>query len=212
MIVLGSAILLLCLFIASGIRIVKEYERGVVFRLGKYVLCLGCTSLAMGAVGAVITLSSLFLASALPASLTRLGAAWAIGVAFYLPSLVQPFLQVKLLKVLSRISLGISIVLLWYGTIFLPAWDLKAIGLRLVFLIIFWVVFKWTNQFRMRFTPDPKETCDKGCYPFCGGNEERMAQLLQELKERADPDDTFVGFAENLIATKNGEVVMPVSD
>ena len=183
-----------------------------VFRLGKHVLCLGCTSLVLGATVAVITLLSLFLTSELPSLFTRLSGAWALGVACYLPSLVQPFLQVKVIKVISRISLGFAIVILWYGTVFLLPWDLKAMGLRLVFLVVFWIVFKATNQFRRRFTPDPKATCDKGCYPFCGGNEERLDRLLQELKERAGPDDTFVGFAENLIATKNGEVVVPASD
>ncbi|MEO2018099.1 MAG: hypothetical protein ABGZ53_27420 [Fuerstiella sp.] len=85
-----------------------------------------------------------------------------------------------------------------------------AMGLRFVFLLIFWLVFKWTNQFRVRFTQEPKETCEKGCYPFCGGNEKRLNQLLQELKDRADPDDSFIEFAEGLIATRDGQFEMPI--
>lgn len=178
-------------------------------RIGGLSLCLGCTCLALGAILAITLLILLILQGQLPAALSQLIPTWGIGVFFFLPTLIQPFLQIKIFKMFSRTCLGVAIVLLWYAAVFLLGWDPLGITLRIGFVFVFWLVFKITNRFRNRFTPDPKTTCEKGCYPFCGGNERRFKQILAELKDRTEPDDPFIRFAEALITSRDGSFTIP---
>ena len=79
-------------------------------RLGKFAFCLGCTSLVFGALLASITLALLASVYFMPTFLTSLPHVWCLGVVLYLPTLVQPFLQSKSLKIFSRTLLGIAII------------------------------------------------------------------------------------------------------
>jgi len=177
-----------------------------VLRIGSWILCLGCTCLA---VGIAISLSGLVVLGtyrSIPALLQD--AVWSstLGVVFYLPTLPQPFFQWKLFKMVSRFLLGVAIVLLAYTVLYVVPWTFAGCAWKLAMSVVFYLVLRWTLEFRRRFTPDPSRSCDGGCYPFCQGNRPRLNQVLEQLTTRVDdPEDSFVAFAEQLVA-ENGEV------
>jgi hypothetical protein len=177
-------------------------------RVGGYSLCQGCFCLAVGIFIALGVIAFHSHADIVPSVL--LSPFWTIliGVVFYLPSLVQPFFQVRPFKVASRMCLGISVVVLSYEVLYLLPFNWTGAGLRLLSVFIFRYVYRLTQDFRHRHTPDPSAHCDKGCYPFCDGNRQRLDLLYDELTNRAALDDPFVPFARALIDSKDGTVEM----
>ena len=112
-----------------------------------------------------------------------------LGLTLFSPTLVQPFVQVKPFKVISRFLLGVSIVLLWYVGLFLLPWTPFGLFLRLVFVVVFILTFRATNKWRSRKTADPCKRCPFGVYPFCKGNQVKVNALITELERRACPED-----------------------
>ena len=181
-----------------------------VFRFRHYVVCLGCSSLAIGVVVAVVGIVLCCQQKWLIGLLSSLTWTLLVGLCLYIPTLIRPFFQVKVYKVVSRMCLGSAIVFLWYGAICLLSFTLSGLILRIVFLLIFIGVYFATMKYRTRFTPDPSASCERGCYPFCEGNRCKLNRILSQLKERTDPDDSFVEFAEKLINSGDGQFEMPV--
>ena len=178
-------------------------------RIGSFTLCLGCTCLSVGAIIAITLLTFWKEQGQVPIALTALLPAWGVGGVLFVPTLIQPFCQLKIFKMCSRACLGVAIVILWYAAILLPEWNTLGVTLRVGFALIFCIVYRITLRFRKRFTADPTATCENGCYPFCGGNERRLANILDRLRDRAEPDDPFVQFAEALIASRDGRFAVP---
>jgi hypothetical protein len=168
-------------------------------RVGATALCLGCTCLAMGATIAIAILGSL--CWQYWTELVAIGTwpfVW-LGVALYAPALVQPFVQRKSFKIVSRFLLGVAVPCLWFGAIVLLPRDAWGMVLRGVFLLVFWRTYHITQWFRARYTSSACERCSEGAYPFCRDNRDRMISLLDELQARARPEDhQFVDFAAAL--------------
>jgi hypothetical protein len=123
----------------------------------------------------------------------------AIGVGLYSPALVQPFVQHKLFKMVSRFLLGVGVPCLWFGAIVLLPRDGWGVALRGIFLLVFWQTYRVTQSLRERFTSRPCESCSEGAFPFCRDNRQRVVALVGELRARARPEDQeFVGFAAAL--------------
>jgi hypothetical protein len=154
-------------------------------RIGRLSLCLGCTCLTLGFLTATaVALNDL-------AFLQRVGP-WrliGLGMALYLPALVQPFWQRKAFKVVSRFLLGGAIACLAFASLFLLPWDPTGWLLRAIFVVVFALVWKATQRLRRRYTPNPCERCPHGSWPFCRGHHERVCALVAELRRRARPED-----------------------
>ena len=116
-------------------------------RFGRYAVCLGCACMGAGAVatGAVLA----WLSSAHFATLAQWGV-WrlvALGVAFYLPALAQPFVQKKTFKVVSRFLLGMAVSCLWFAALVLLPRNVAGMALRGVFVVVFWATWRATQRF-----------------------------------------------------------------
>lgn len=167
-------------------------------RLNRLNLCLGCTCMAVGGSLTVTLLWALW-----TCGLISVGMGWkatfgiaAIGVALYLPTLVQPFLQHKSFKIASRLMLGAAVPVLGIGGMAAPPFGVEGVLARSAFLLTFWGVLQATLLYRARFTPDPSQRCLPKPFPFCDGNRGRLATLLAELRDSACPEDAdFVAFA-----------------
>jgi hypothetical protein len=124
-------------------------------------------------------------------------------VVLYLPALVQPFVQRKALKVISRLLLGASVSCLWYAAAVLLPWDACGVLLRGVFVAVFCATWRLTQRFRASRTPRPCERCPDGVWPFCAGNRPRLAELFAGLEARARPEDRpFVDLAAALVGLR----------
>jgi hypothetical protein len=143
-------------------------------RLGPLTVCLGCACFGVGAGAGLLATEALIPLGALPLLL--------LGVGLYLPTLAQPFVQVKTFKVASRLLLGAAIPLLLFGGFVLPPLDAVGAGLRAGFLVVFVLVFRLSLWLRARFTPRPCDACPHGRYPLCEGNAGRVERLLEELR------------------------------
>jgi hypothetical protein len=169
-------------------------------RIGRVPVCLGCFSVAAGVLATVATLAVLQFTEKMPAALCDWRITSLLGVLLYSPSLIQPFCQAKLAKIMFRAALGAAIVFLWYGAIFCIPWAVAGGVLRLAFVFIFTLVFKLTLTFRNKYTQSPLLTCDRGCFPICEGNRPRLDVLLDQLRRRCGTTDPeFIRFAERLV-------------
>lgn len=148
-------------------------------RLGPLAVCLGCTCLGLGAVAGLLACPTV-------ADLGPL-AVFLLGVVLYLPTLAQPFVRAKPFRAVSRLMLGASLPLLWFGGFALPPLTAAGFGARLGFVLLFAAVFRVSLWMRARFTPRPCDACPHGRYPLCEGNAGRVARLLAELRSVA-PD------------------------
>lgn len=170
-----------------------------VLRFGQFVLCLGCTCMAAGAAAAAVTLIAGWLLGGFSRGWPATPTMGVVGLALYAPTLIQPFCQRKPFKVLARFLLGAAVIVLGTAGLILPPLDAVGLVVRVGFMAAFWIVFKATLRQRARFTPDPCARCRPTVYPFCEGNRQRVAGLLEELRRSAGPDDAeFVAFAAAL--------------
>jgi len=167
-------------------------------------LCLGCTSLVIGAMLSVGMLAYFHVTDSVPKALSFPTATILIGCIAYLPTIVQPFCQAKAYKAMSRMCLGCAIVFLCYGALWLLPFSWSGVGLRLLFLIVFGYVYRFTQELRRRYTSDPAAKCDKGNYPFCDGNRQHLETVYGELLKRAAADDPFTSFARTLVDSRDG--------
>lgn len=171
-----------------------------VLRCGPFVLCLGCTCMAVGAVVAVALLACAWSRGLGPAA-GWVGALAGLtaGLALYAPTLFQPFCQRKPFKILARFMLGAAVVVLGAAGLALPPIEVPGVVFRVAFAAVFWIVFKATLRQRALFTPDPCARCRPAVYPFCAGNRDKVALILDDLRRSAEPADAeFVAFAAAL--------------
>ncbi|MGL4555238.1 MAG: hypothetical protein ACRC33_29070, partial [Gemmataceae bacterium] len=149
-------------------------------RVGPVALCLGCTCLGVGVAAGLLTTPALAGLGAGPLFLA--------GVGLYLPTLAQPFVQVRAFKAAARLLLGAAIVLLWLGGFVLPPLTPAGAGVRVGFVALFAAVFRLSMRLRARFTPRPCDICPHGRYPLCEGNTGRVERLLDELRAASPAD------------------------
>jgi hypothetical protein len=170
-----------------------------VLRIGRLILCLGCTSMVAGMLMGSTALSSVAMYD------ERVGALpwpWfmSIGTVLYLPTLIQPFLQRKPFKILSRTLLGCAVIVLFFGGLIMTPWSFAGAVLRSAFAFTFVLVAWATLHFRRRFTQSPDASCRFGRFPVCAFNDKtrnrcraircrdsRLLNLLATL-ERAGVD------------------------
>ena len=179
------------------------YESHLLY-LGGSALCLGCTCMVTGAIvtslmlGAYWSLSGLFV----PTGWDAMSSMAAIGVGLYLPTLMQPFCQRKLFKVLSRVMLGAAMPVLGIAGLVAPPLAAAGFVVRIFFLIAFWNAARATLAYRARFTPNPCARCLPKTFPFCDGNRARLASLFKEFEQSAGPEDAdFIAFASAITNT-----------
>jgi hypothetical protein len=97
------------------------------------------------------------------------------------PTVVQPFLQKKAFKVLSRTSLGVSCGVFGVMTGWLANGPGSSWLLLTGALITFLILAKALLALRERFTADPCRNCPLGRYPVCSWN-------LPQLINAEDPE------------------------
>jgi len=171
-----------------------------VLRVGSLTLCLGCTCVVCGAVAAGAALWCLWAyhrewALGCGASGFLVG-----GILLFVPTLAQPFLQVKPFKMVARFMLGAAIVVLWFGAMAILPLTSVGLGLRFVFVGIFAGVFRATQWQRARYAKDPCRDCPGPKYPFCQDRRNRLQPLINKLEAVAKPEDApFVLFARALV-------------
>ena len=173
-------------------------------RIGHHSLCLGCTCVGCGILLATASLSAGWLMETLPKNLSSWISAVGLGLLFFLPTLVQPFCQIKLFKIASRTSLGVSVVLLCYGGLLLLPLNKNGYLLRVFFVMCFFCTYKLTCWYRQKFTREPKTKCGIARYPFCSGNQVYLTRIYNRLIQRAEKSDPLVEFARNLITSGDG--------
>ena len=174
-------------------------------RIGGYPFCLGCFCLAFGAFICFSTLVFLNIMDFVHPFLLSCLITESFGLVLFIPTLFQPFLQIKVFKIFSRTSLGAAIVMLCYGGIFLLPFSPFGFFLRFIFAVTFVTVFKFSMFYRKKFSNDPAQGCNKGCYPFCSGNIVNLKRVQKELIERADPNDPLLDFVKKLIESMNSQ-------
>jgi hypothetical protein len=171
-------------------------------RVCGHPLCLGCTSMLAGAVLTALILLALWRAHMTPAGWPHALLFGTLGILLFLPTLLQPFRQIKIFKILSRMALGAAVIVLWTAGMLLLPLDPAGWLARLGFVLAFFVTLKATLRFRSRFTPDPSACCSPRRYPFCASNRSRVERLLAELRESASPgDQEFLAFADALVCS-----------
>lgn len=153
---------------------------GHLLRFGSFAVCLGCACLAVGILGCALFL--MWAWNEEPWLLHRWGLL-GVGVLCWLPTLVQPFCQAKAFKIASRLLLGCSLPCLMLAGLFLPPLDAVGMILRLLFVLVFVVVYVLSMRLRKRFTPDPCASCPHGRWPFCAENMPRVRQQLKDEPE-----------------------------
>ncbi len=180
-------------------------------RLGSIALCLGCTCMAFGVGTCLTTLGWLCWQHWQNLQMIGTSGFIVIGVVLYAPALIQPFVQRKMFKMVSRFLLGVAVPCLWFGAMVLLPWDGWGFLLRGIFVIIFWQTYHATQRVRDRFTSNPCDACPDGVFPFCKDNHERLVALFRELQARARPDDQeFVDFAAALAGLNSNNVNIEV--
>jgi hypothetical protein len=184
-----------------------------VLRLGKWVLCLGCTCMACGMIAAAISIALAHMRCPLLVAAIGTYGFVALGLLMFMPTLAQPFYQAKPFKILARFLLGVAVICMWYGAIFLLPLTASGVFLRLLFILVFLVVFRATQWQRALFAKDPCRACEGCVYPFCADNRSRLFSLIEELEKRAGQEDkAFVSFARALIGTASDTVNVEVID
>ena len=173
-------------------------------RIGHHSLCLGCTCVGCGILLATASLFAGWLMEFQPKILLSWIPTIGWGLLFFLPTLVQPFCQIKLFKIVSRTSLGVSVVLLCYGGLLLLPFNANGYMLRVVFVVCFFCTYKLTCWYRKKFTREPKTKCGASGYPFCSGNRVFLSRVYDRLVKRAEKSDPLVEFARNLVASGDG--------
>jgi hypothetical protein len=74
--------------------------------------------------------------------------------------------------------------------------SIAGFALRVVFVVIFAIVYRATQWQRMRYASDPCSKCEGLDYPFCSDNRSRLGPLVAQLESKARPEDApFVAFA-----------------
>ena len=183
----------------------KCYENHLL-RIAGHPICLGCLCVSMGVSLALLFLCTTYAYSVQPPFLRSCFWTEMMGVILFLPTLVQPFAQLKPYKIISRISLGIAIVLLWHGAIFLLPFNVIGILLRTVFLLVFVFTFRLALAYRKRLTPEPSVCCSHERYPLCDGNKQFTEKVYRELCSRSDPNDPFLPIARSIIDSTDGSI------
>ncbi len=182
-----------------------------VLRIGRFVLCLGCTCVTCGA--SVTALALAWLCMARFAAVRDFGTLGFVlaGLGFFFPTIIQPFWQWKPFKMLARFMLGVSIVLLWFGAMFLLPVSIAGILLRVIFLFVFVAVFRATQWLRIRAAHDPCHACEGMAYPLCRDHRRRLGPLLAQLQRKARPEDApFVAFAQALAAEDGADTSIEI--
>jgi hypothetical protein len=155
-------------------------------RVGRLALCLGCTSLSIGLClgSAIIYLAVVFH----PIATVRAGCFGhvLVGLACFVPTLVQPYWQKRWFKITARCALGVAIVFLWFGSIALLPETLFGMVLRGVFLSVFFAVATGTMAIRKRHMRQVWRGCKSGGFPFCKENLSRKAFLFDEDRCRLE--------------------------
>ena len=184
-----------------------------VLRVGSLALCLGCTCVVCGAVAAGAALWCLWAyhrewALGCGASGFLVG-----GILLFVPTLAQPFLQVKPFKMVARFMLGAAIVVLWFGAMAILPLTSVGIGLRFVFVGVFAGVFRATQWQRARYAKDPCRDCPGPKYPFCQDRRNRLQPLINQLEAVAKPEDApFVLFARALVGQSGDGISVEFAD
>lgn len=173
-------------------------------RLGNHSLCLGCTCVGCGVFLAAVSLLAGWLMEVTPKNLSSWIPTIVWGLLFFLPTLIQPFCQIKIFKIVSRTSLGVSVVLLCYGGLLLLPLNTNGYLLRIFFVVCFFCTYKLTCWHRRKFTREPTTKCDTSCYPFCSGNKVHLTRIYSRLIKRAEKSDPLIEFARSLIASGDG--------
>jgi hypothetical protein len=143
--------------------------------LNGHPLCLGCTALYSGV---FLGLVGFWWIS--PASMPLV--MWIVGhLVFLLPTAIQPFLQNKTFKIISRTMLGACVASYFLTGIYIVPpfypWVFRLIQVT-VFLLVYRTLFRW----RARKIDNPCMKCPLGHYPVCEWN---LPRLMEDSEQRA---------------------------
>lgn len=181
-------------------------------RLGRMDLCLGCSCAAIGGLIAIAALN--IMAYSAPKVFEWCGTFfWVIlGVVLYLPTLAQPFVQLKPFKIIARCLLGTGVILMWFGAIVMLPFTGLGILLRIVFILVFCVTYRITQRIRTMYARNPCSSCAIQ-FPLCEGNRERLQQLVDALRSRLGGEhEEFLQFATRLTGiSQPGPIIEIVS-
>lgn len=103
-----------------------------------------------------------------------------IGVFLYTPALLQILIQSKPYKVVSRFSLGVSLVFLIYSGLWLTPQSWLGLILKAGFLLIFALVWQLTLKIRSKYAVSPCQQCPEGRFPICSYTATRIPKLAEE--------------------------------
>jgi len=179
----------------------RHYSHHLIW-IGKLPLCLGCTMMSCGVVSGILLLPHLSLLTSLPFQYLL-----TVGVLLYLPAIYQVWIQHKAYKLIARLLLGISVVLLIYAGLWLTPWSLVGWTLKLGFLISFTIVWKLTLKFRAQRSSSPCHYCPDGRFPVCSYTAPRIPRLAdkyfaQSIGNHSEADN-FVRALQAFCLTRN---------
>lgn len=113
---------------------------------------------------------------------TRSEISWAlIFLAILLPSFLQPWLQIKIYKVISRTLLGVAVGLSLHG-IFKIETEISRILFIIIYLSIAFSLYKLFIFIRNSNLDNPCNDCELGVYPTCDWNLNRLIQTTGNQK------------------------------
>ena len=169
---------------------------GHLLRIGKLHLCLGCTSLGLGILLSLVTCGYLYHAGLLPHINGNAYGVFFGGILMFIPTIIQPFYQVKLFKIFSRFLLGCSIFATLSVVFIAIPWSGAGLALKGIGIAIFLSTINLTVRYRKHFTPPVICSCK---HPFCESNKANLNQILNALKHRVGVDSELYRYAKDLI-------------
>lgn len=152
----------------------RHHHRHLIW-LGNTPLCLGCSMMTCGAIAGIFLLYQLGTLTTQPYYIML-----TLGVLLYIPAILQIFIRKKTYKIAARFSLGISVVFLFYGGLWLTPWSWLGIVLRIGFLSIFTLVWKLTLKIRSKYAVSPCQRCPEGMFPICEYTTPRIPSLVEK--------------------------------
>jgi hypothetical protein len=150
-------------------------------RLGRFSVCLGCACLTAGGLAAAGVLAWMQTHLFFKTHSINVYEMMSLGIALYVPCLIQVYVQRKWFKIVARLSLGASIPVLWFAAMFLLPGGAAGWVLRGIFIVLFVGNWKLTQYVRRQKTCDSSSYCRNGCYPFCRDNLRRLPGLVNQL-------------------------------
>lgn len=180
-----------------------KYHHNHVIWIGRFPFCLGCLMMSCGMIAGMVLIPRLISFTDLPFSVLIV-----LGVLLYFPAIIQIWVQKKLYKIIARVCLGVSVILLCYSGLWLTPNSTIGWFFKFGFIIVFSVVWNLTLRLRSRYSKTPCKNCPEGRFPLCAYTTHRIPKLARNYfleSDKTNPEaDEFIAALQSLYSHHSG--------